>query len=56
MATIVRRCYWVLIGLARMQRRIPRETKRLLVETLVFSHLCTLLYIRVERMHSDTET
>ena len=38
-ATIVRRCYCVLIGLARMQRRIPRETKRLLVETLVFSHL-----------------
>ena len=29
----------VLIGLARMQSRIPRETKRLLVEALVFPHL-----------------
>ena len=38
-AMITRRCYGILIGLARMQRRIPRETKRLLVEALVFPHL-----------------
>lgn len=38
-AAITRRCYCILIGLARMQRRVPRETKRLLVETLVFPHL-----------------
>ena len=38
-SVIVRRCNCVLIGLARMQSRIPRETKRLLVEALVFPHL-----------------
>ena len=36
---IVKRCYSVLIGLAGIQRRIPRETKRLLIEALVFPHL-----------------
>ena len=38
-ATIVRRCYCVLIGLARIRCRVPRETRRLLVEALVFPHL-----------------
>ena len=38
-AAITRRCYCILIGLARMQRRVPRETKRQLVEALVFPHL-----------------
>ena len=38
-SVVVRRCNCVLIGLARMQSRIPRETKRLLVEALVFPHL-----------------
>ena len=37
--TIVRKCYSILIGLARMQLRIPRDTKRLLIEALVFPHL-----------------
>ena len=39
MAAIARRCYSVLIGLARIQRRMPRDTKRLPVEALVFPHL-----------------
>ena len=38
-SVIVKRCYCVLIGLAGVQRRIPRETKRLLIEALVFPHL-----------------
>ena len=38
-AAITRRCYCIPIGLARMQRRVPRETKRLLIEALVFPHL-----------------
>ena len=38
-AVITRCCYCILIGLARMQRRVPRETKRQLVEALVFPHL-----------------
>ena len=29
---IVKRCYAVLVGLARMRHRLPRATKRLLVE------------------------
>ena len=33
-SAIVKRCYCILIGLARMQRRIPRDTRRLLVEAL----------------------
>ena len=38
-AATARRCYCILIGLARMQRRVPCETRRLLVEALVFPHL-----------------
>ena len=36
---VVRRCYCVLIGLARMRRRIPRQTRQLLIEALVFPHV-----------------
>ena len=35
-SSIVQRCYAVLIGLARIRRRMPRETRRLLIEALVF--------------------
>lgn len=38
-SVIVRRCYGLLIGLARMRYRLPTETKRLLVEALVFPHV-----------------
>ena len=33
---ILRRCYSVLIGLSRTRRRVPRETRKLLIE---FSHM-----------------
>ena len=36
---VVQRSYSVLIGLARMRRRIPREVKKLLIEALVFPHV-----------------
>jgi hypothetical protein len=35
----LQRCYSVLIGLARIRRRIPRQTRQLLIEALVFPHL-----------------
>ena len=37
--SIVQRCNMILVGLARMRSRVPRETKRLLVEALVFPHI-----------------
>ena len=37
--SIVRRCNMLLVGLARMRSRVPRETKRMLVEALVFPHI-----------------
>ena len=33
---ILRRCYSVLIGLSRIRHRVPRETRKLLIEALVF--------------------
>ena len=36
---VVKRCYAVLVGLARMRNRLPEDTKRLLVEALVFPHV-----------------
>ena len=36
---ILRRCYSVLIGLSRIRRRVPRETRKLLIEALVFPHM-----------------
>ena len=36
---VVRRCYCVLVGLARMRHKLPKCTRRLLVEALVFPHL-----------------
>ena len=38
-SSIVRRCYCVLVGLARMRHKLPKCTRRLLVEALVFPHL-----------------
>ena len=36
---ILRRCYSVLIGLSRIRRRVPRETRKLLIEALVFPQM-----------------
>ena len=36
---LVQKCYCILIGLARTHRRIPRCTKQLLIEALVFPHI-----------------
>ena len=33
---VTRQCYCVLIGLSKLRHKIPRETKKLLVEALVF--------------------
>lgn len=38
-SSVVRRCYGILIGLARMRYRLPPETKRLLIEALIFPHV-----------------
>ena len=34
-SAVVRRCYGILIGLAKIRDRLPREIKRLLIEALV---------------------
>ena len=49
-STVVQRCDYTLIGLARMRRRLPRDVKKLLVEALVFP-LHTILSGCVERMY-----
>ena len=36
---IMQRCYCILIGLARIRHRMPRETKKLLVEALAIPHI-----------------
>ena len=36
---VIQRCFCVLIGLARIRRRMPRQTRQLLIEALVFPHL-----------------
>ena len=46
-SAVVRRCYGILIGLARVRNRLPRETKRLLIEALVFSHVRYCLFVWV---------
>ena len=38
-AFVVRKCYCVLIGLARIRHRLPRCIRQLLVEALVFPHI-----------------
>ena len=38
-SSIVQRCYCVLVGLARMRNRLPKCTRRLLIEALVFPHV-----------------
>ena len=38
-SAVVRRCYATLIGLAKIRNRLPRETKQLLIEALVFPHI-----------------
>ena len=36
---VTRQCFFVLVGLSKIRRKIPRETKKLLVEALVFPYL-----------------
>ena len=36
---VVRKCYSILVGLARTHRRIPKCTKKLLIDALVFPHI-----------------
>ena len=36
---VVKRCYAVLVGLARIRNRLPGDTKRMLVEALVLPHV-----------------
>ena len=36
---VVRRCYCVLVGVARMRQKLPKCTRRILIEALVFPHL-----------------
>ena len=38
-SVVVQRCYMILVGLARMRHRVPRDTKCMLVEALVFPHV-----------------
>ena len=38
-ASVVQRCNMILVSLARMRNRLPTETKRLLIEALVFPHI-----------------
>ena len=38
-STVLQRCYYTLIGLAGMRRRLPRDVKKLLVEALVFPYI-----------------
>ena len=37
--SVVQRCNMILVGLARMRNRVPKDTKRMLVESLVFPHI-----------------
>ena len=36
---VVRRCFFILVGLSKLRHRLPFETKKLLIEALVFPHL-----------------
>lgn len=36
---VVRKCYSILIGLARTRRRIPKRTRKVLIEALVLPHI-----------------
>ena len=36
---VVRRCFFVLVGLSKIRHRLPFETKKLLIVALVFPHL-----------------
>ena len=37
--SIVQRCNMILVGLARMRSRVPKDTKRMLIEAMVFPHI-----------------
>ena len=39
MSLVTRRCFCVLVGLSKLRRRIPFETKKLLFQALVFPHI-----------------
>ena len=36
---VTRRCYSILIGLSKLRHKIPLDTKKLMVESLVFPHI-----------------
>lgn len=36
---VTRRCFYVLVGLSKLRHRIPLETKKLLIQALVFPHV-----------------
>ena len=36
---VTRRCFNILVGLSKLRHKIPRETKQLLVKSLVFPHI-----------------
>ena len=36
---VTRRCYSILIGLSKLRHKIPSETKQLLIQSLVFTHI-----------------
>ena len=45
MSQVTRRCYAVLVGLSKLRHKLSYETKKLLVEALVFPHIyycCTV--------------
>ena len=36
---VIRRCFFILIGLSKLRHKIPFETKKLLIQALVFPHV-----------------
>ena len=44
-SAIVRRCYGILVGLAKLSHRLPRETKKVIIEGLVFPHIIYCLTV-----------
>ena len=44
-SAIVRRCYGILVGLAKLSHRLPRETKKVIIEGLVYPHIIYCLTV-----------
>ena len=42
---VIRRCYATLEGLSKLSKRLPKEVKKIIVETLVFPHLSYCLSV-----------